>query len=251
MALRPLREPDFAPFARAFVDDPGLHLRVGRAAPHTERSIAEETAVEDRARERGSWARFAIARARDDALGGALLLHDVNWRHRRAEVGLWVAPDGRGAGAGTRALALACRLVFGHLGFDRLQLYTEASNRAMRALAARAGFREEGVLRAYQRDPDGGRPDIVHRRPPGLRRAGLSAGPTAASRAPPPGPRPPTAPRRRRCARPAGRRSPPTCQVPSSEWTVARTAIGRSSVCPVIAWTWTMCSPGCRRRAVR
>jgi RimJ/RimL family protein N-acetyltransferase len=161
VVLRPLREPDFAPFARAFADDPSLHRRVGRATPHTERSIAEETAAEVRARERGTWARFAIARARDDALGGALLLHDVSWRHRRAEVGLWVAPAGRGSGAGTRALALACRLVFGHLGFDRLQLFTETSNGAMRAVAARAGFREEGVLRAYQREPDGARADIV------------------------------------------------------------------------------------------
>ncbi|MEA2307699.1 MAG: hypothetical protein QOH43_4979 [Solirubrobacteraceae bacterium] len=161
MALRPLREPDFAPFARAFADDPTLHLRVGRVKPHTERSIADETAAEGGARQRGAWARFAIARARDDALGGALLIHDVSWQHRRAEVGLWVAPDGRGSGAGTRALGLACRLVFGHLGFDRLQLYTEASNRPMRALAARAGFREEGLLRAYEREHDGGRSDIV------------------------------------------------------------------------------------------
>ena len=136
-------------------------MRVGRASPHTERSIAEETAVEARARERGAWARFAIARARDDALGGALLIHDVSWRHRRAEVGLWVAPDGRRSGAGTRALELACRLVFGHLGFDRLQLYTEASNRPMRSLAARAGFREEGLLRAYEREQDGTRSDVV------------------------------------------------------------------------------------------
>jgi hypothetical protein len=31
----------------------------------------------------------------------------------------------------------------------------------MRALAARGGFREEGLLRSYEREPDGSRSDIV------------------------------------------------------------------------------------------
>jgi ribosomal-protein-alanine N-acetyltransferase len=161
VALRRVEATDAAAFAAPFAEDRGLALRLGLARPWTEQSVIDGLAAEQAARDEESWARWAVARSRDDAFAGAVIVRDIDARHRRAEVGIWLVPAARGEGAGVRALELVARIVFGHLGFERLWLRTEASNAAMRTLAARAGFREEGVLRAHDRLPDGTRADLV------------------------------------------------------------------------------------------
>ena len=161
VALRRVVAADAAAFAAPFLEDRELAVRLGLARSWTEQSVIDGLAAEQAARDAEDWARWAIARSRDDAFAGAVILRDIDAQHRRAEVGIWLVPGARGEGAGVRALDLVARIVFGHLGFERIWLRTEASNAPMRALAARAGFREEGVLRAHERLPDGTRADLV------------------------------------------------------------------------------------------
>jgi [ribosomal protein S5]-alanine N-acetyltransferase len=65
-----------------------------------------------------------------------------------AEIGYWIAAPFRGRGLATRALGLVAE--WGHsLGLVRLQLTILPGNDPSARVATKAGFVEEGVLRAY------------------------------------------------------------------------------------------------------
>jgi [ribosomal protein S5]-alanine N-acetyltransferase len=161
VALRRLTEADVDAVVKAFRDEPSLHVTLGMPVAPTAASTRAGIAEEAAGRAAGTWVRWAIARARDDAFAGSLILRDIDPRHRRCELGIWTTGEARRQGAGLRALALAERVVFGHWGYERIWLRTAADNRAMRGLAKKAGFREEGVLRAHERENDGSRTDMV------------------------------------------------------------------------------------------
>jgi [ribosomal protein S5]-alanine N-acetyltransferase len=67
---------------------------------------------------------------------------------KRAEVGYWVRADARGRGIGSRALVLVSDWAFVH-GYRRLQLHADVDNVASQRVAEKAGYRREGVLRAW------------------------------------------------------------------------------------------------------
>jgi RimJ/RimL family protein N-acetyltransferase len=98
-------------------------------------------------RERGEGIELAMAWSGEDrmlgAVGLALDRHDPG----RAEVGYWVAPWARGAGAATRALGLLAPWALGPLGLERLDLHASIANPASIRVAERCGFVREGTLR--------------------------------------------------------------------------------------------------------
>lgn len=111
-------------------------------SPYTERDAREFLARHDD-EEMG----FAIADPRTDEILGAIGLRDVG--EARAEFGYWVAANARGRGVASRALALFARWALTEGGFARAHLFTHVDNPASQRAAERAGFRREGVLRAY------------------------------------------------------------------------------------------------------
>jgi RimJ/RimL family protein N-acetyltransferase len=64
-----------------------------------------------------------------------------------AHVSYWVFPQHRGRGFAPRALQLVVAFAFEHLGVERAEAYVDVENVASRAVARKAGFIEEGVLR--------------------------------------------------------------------------------------------------------
>jgi RimJ/RimL family protein N-acetyltransferase len=78
---------------------------------------------------------------------GAIELHIH--RHGVADIGYWVAPWARRRRVATRALVLLSRWAFATLPLFRLQVTTDPANIASQAVAERAGFRREGLLRSY------------------------------------------------------------------------------------------------------
>lgn len=91
---------------------------------------------------------------------GAVWLGRFDPEARRAEFGYWVAAAARGTGAATRAVRLVSRWAFETLELVRLQILAPTKNPASRCVAERAGFRNEGVLRAY-RNISGEQTDLV------------------------------------------------------------------------------------------
>jgi RimJ/RimL family protein N-acetyltransferase len=65
-----------------------------------------------------------------------------------AEIGFWAAREHRGNGYVTEAALTACCWAFAHASVDRVEWRAEVGNHASRAVAERAGFTVEGVLRS-------------------------------------------------------------------------------------------------------
>jgi RimJ/RimL family protein N-acetyltransferase len=65
-----------------------------------------------------------------------------------AEIGFWAAREHRGRGYVVEATLAACRWAFTERGVDRVEWRAEVGNHASRAVAERAGFTLEGVLRS-------------------------------------------------------------------------------------------------------
>ena len=109
----------------------------------------------------GTAAPFAIVSATDrDHLLGSISLMRFSWKHARAEVGYWLAREGRGQGHATRAVRLITAWGFRDLGLERIDLMAATENPASQRVAERCGFTREAVLRSYLQGKDG-RQDMV------------------------------------------------------------------------------------------
>lgn len=74
---------------------------------------------------------------------------------RHAGLDIVLSERFQGRGIGRHALALAARMVFGELGHHRITIDPAATNeRAIRTYTA-IGFRPVGIMRDYERGPDG------------------------------------------------------------------------------------------------
>jgi RimJ/RimL family protein N-acetyltransferase len=97
-----------------------------------------------------------VVDARDDRLLGAVALHAISPESGRCSAGYWLAADARGRGTATRALRLLCQFAFDELGVHRVELWIDPDNVPSLAVAERAGFAREGLLRSFRLV--GGRP---------------------------------------------------------------------------------------------
>ena len=149
VGLRLAAERDIPEVLIAYQDDPKLHLRLGEERPPSGAELGRRCEEAEAQRLAGRGLTLAVLRAGSDDCVGEIRLHGIEWMHARAELGMWLAPQVRGAGLAPRVLLLACRWLFSDARLQRLQLLTETVNEPMLAAAAAAGFIREGVLRAY------------------------------------------------------------------------------------------------------
>lgn len=160
VVLRALKASDAQVVFEACHEDREILRWAMRPVPFTRSAADDWIRDRDAERERGERITFAITAARSDALIGAVWLGRFDLEARRAEFGYWVAAAARGNGAATRAVSLVSRWGFEALDLARLQILTPTKNPASRRVAERAGFRNEGVLRAY-RNIGGEQTDLV------------------------------------------------------------------------------------------
>lgn len=157
--LRPWSEADVEP-AHAATSDP-LIPRFTRVPEHqTADGLRAFIAARETHRLAGEALSFVIADARSDAFLGTVALLRFDWADNRAEIGYWLAAGARGRGVATRAVDLLARWALQRLALARLALTTDVDNVASQAVARRAGFTREGVLRSFE-DRGGRRPDVV------------------------------------------------------------------------------------------
>jgi RimJ/RimL family protein N-acetyltransferase len=152
VALRLAAERDIPEVLVAHQDDPELYRRLGLLRPPSGAELGRrvEAGPGDRAMGTALW--LTVVAAGADECIGQVDVHDVDWDHARAELGIWIVPGHRGRGVASGALGLAARWLLTACGFARVQVVTEPDNVAMVAAARRAGFVEEGVLRGYLRE---------------------------------------------------------------------------------------------------
>jgi RimJ/RimL family protein N-acetyltransferase len=160
VALRDYAERDIPEILIAYEDDPDLHVRMGQERPPSGAQLGRWAETEADERAAGVCATLTVLEAGSDVCRGLVTVHNLDWDHLRADIGMWIAPELRGHGLGRRALGLAARWVLESCGIVRLQVLTEPSNAAMRATAGAVGFTEEALLRGYERRRRG-RSDVV------------------------------------------------------------------------------------------
>jgi len=158
--LRRLRARDAGPFAQAFREDPRLGVLIGADEDPTEAGVRRFIARQPRLRARGEFLGLAVTDDTRKPFLGHVMLHTIDFRHRRGEVGYWLVPAARGRGTGKAAVSLLVEWAFTRLDLDRLEITTTPDNTAARALAASLGFREEGIMLARNLER-GRRVDIV------------------------------------------------------------------------------------------
>jgi ribosomal-protein-alanine N-acetyltransferase len=160
VALRRLRGRDAGPFAAAFREDPELGVLIGAEEDPTESGVRRFIARQPRLRARGEFLGLAVTDGSGRPFLGHVMLHSIDFKHQRAEVGYWLIPAARGRGVGRTAVALLVEWAFARLDLYRLEITTTPGNAAARALAASLGFDEEGVMRARNLER-GRRVDVV------------------------------------------------------------------------------------------
>ena len=75
--------------------------------------------------------------------------------YRHAGIDIYLSARGQGQGLGTEAVALMARFLFGQRGHHRLTIDPAAANHRAIRCYEKVGFRRVGVLRQYERGPDG------------------------------------------------------------------------------------------------
>ena len=80
---------------------------------------------------------------------GSVSLWNVNWRHKRADVGIWIIPSYWNKGLGKKAINLIKKIAFNHLKLNRLEAHIAVENLNSISLFKNSGFKEEGKLYQY------------------------------------------------------------------------------------------------------
>jgi RimJ/RimL family protein N-acetyltransferase len=145
LLLRPLTASDAAAVTAA-CQDPAVQRWTSVPVPYTPEDGAGYCAAND-----DRWAEGLASFGIFDAATGALLgSHGiVRWPVPGvAEVGFWVAAQGRGRGVATSATRLVAHWALRELGAHRVEWQAEVGNTGSRRVAEKAGFSVEGVLRA-------------------------------------------------------------------------------------------------------
>ncbi|MFX1476798.1 MAG: GNAT family N-acetyltransferase [Promethearchaeota archaeon] len=100
----------------------------------------------------GSYAQYNyVIELREDDITkiGSVSLWNVNWRHNRAEIGVWIIPSYWNKGYGTRAINMIKIIGFNHLKLNRLEAHIAVENQNSFQLFKKCGFKHEGVLSQY------------------------------------------------------------------------------------------------------
>lgn len=155
VVLRPWRDADVTVLAR-WAKDPEI-VRWTAITPGYDVEHAKAFRVHaHRERITGNAVYLAIAEAATGVtVGSCDLRRPVPDDASVGEVGYLLGPEGRGSGFATSAVVLLARYGIGVLGMSRIQALVHPDNAPSLRVLARAGFREEGVLRAYRPGHDG------------------------------------------------------------------------------------------------
>lgn len=116
--------------------------------PHPyDQAMAEEwIATHAEAFEEGTAVTFAVTRAADGELVGAVGMH-INKPNRLAEIGYWIGKPYWNQGYATRAARTVIEYGFDHFKLNRIQARHMTVNPASGRVMEKAGMKFEGILR--------------------------------------------------------------------------------------------------------
>lgn len=98
---------------------------------------------------------FHIVEQSTGHLTGCIGIHEPRKELGYHSLGYWIGTEYMGRGYCTEAVILARNIALKHLNPNRLEIGTASSNHASKAIAMKAGFKPEAVLKNYCRDKNG------------------------------------------------------------------------------------------------
>lgn len=161
ITLRRHRETD-VPALTAACQDPDIQRFTRVPTPYTE-DDARGWVVATRVIAKEGTALHLVAVDIHDDVVGAIAVQGIDDTNRRAEIGYWVAPWGRGKGVATRAVRILSGWAFEALSLERISIFAEPGNAASRGVAEAAGFTPEGVLENWIEVAGEQRDVVAHR----------------------------------------------------------------------------------------
>ncbi len=159
LLLRPMREDDVDPVFRACQDPGTQRWLTALPSPYT-REAAADFVLRTAPAGRAAGTDLGCAIEADGDLVGACGLHHLTGGRLGPEVGYWIAPWARRRGHASEAADGLARWALSR-GAPRVHLFTDVANTASQAVARRAGFTEEGVVRGCLDHRGGPRADAV------------------------------------------------------------------------------------------
>ncbi len=159
LLLRPMREDDVDPVFRACQDPGTQRWLTTLPSPYT-REAAADFVLRISPGGRAAGTDLGCAVEADGALVGACGLHSLTTGRLGPEIGYWIAPWARRRGYAAEAAAGLAGWALSR-GAARVHLFTDVANTPSQAVARRAGFTEEGVVRGCLDHRDGLRADAV------------------------------------------------------------------------------------------
>ncbi|CAL9366783.1 hypothetical protein SUDANB105_00778 [Streptomyces sp. enrichment culture] len=160
--LRPWLLSDAAAVTRVFQDPSIQHW-------HLRRADSEDEAREWIKQWRGGWenetaCHWAVVDASNDKVLGRVSLQSIVTVGGQAAISYWTAPEARGKGVCSRAVARVSSWALEEVGFNRLELGHSTANVASCRIAEKTGFALEGVRRRALLHADGWHDMHLHAR---------------------------------------------------------------------------------------
>ena len=148
VALRPVTAADVGPLYLGWLNDPEINRFL--ESRHRESSEESVRAFVDRVTARDGDYLFAIRLAPDGRHIGNVRLGPIRAEHRLAELSLYIGDRAAwGRGYGGETVALVTRFAFEALHLNKTMGRSYAANEASIRAFLRAGYRQEGRLRAH------------------------------------------------------------------------------------------------------
>ena len=159
LVLRPFRENDI-PAVHAACQEPDIQRWItALPVPYTEddaRAFVTNVAIGGRA----SGHSLTVAIEVDGRMIGSSGVHAMHIHPLGPEIGYWLVREARGNGYAAETAHALADWALG-LGAPRVHLVADVRNTASQAVARRAGFTQEGVLRSYLSHRDDTRGDAA------------------------------------------------------------------------------------------
>jgi RimJ/RimL family protein N-acetyltransferase len=158
--LRPLDTSDFEALKPAAFDPAIWQFTLTRADDAV--SLADYLATAGHDREAGRRYAFAIIDRETGQLAGSTSYYNLVPHDQRLSIGYtWIGRDFQRAGLNRAAKHLLLSYAFDHLGYERVELETDARNEQSQQAMRRMGATEEGTLRRHRLTQGGVRRDTV------------------------------------------------------------------------------------------
>jgi ribosomal-protein-alanine N-acetyltransferase len=115
--------------------------------PYEEHHAVEWISTHRSSLDKGTDVNFVVTLNTDRTIIGAVSLNGINERHRRAEIGYWIASDYWNQGYATEACQAVLDYGFRRLNLHRIQARHFRSNPASGRVIQKLGMQREGISR--------------------------------------------------------------------------------------------------------